>query len=664
MSAKDQEHMDAEPEPERRASSSSSASPFKDHEAAVDQSTSVHGTNSLAKKNRISAVRDADASSAREGQQPGVSRIEALYRVFPRNSPVVWLVYASLAAVSISFSPDQSTTAAYQLYATRTLGNHAKLFGVIGTVEAIINAVSKPFIAKICDIFSRQTAYLLVAIFYTIGFVVAASAVTPGAFAVGRIITEVGQAGFDLVTDIVVADLSPLEWRGVATALTSAPYIVLPWVGNLIQARLNRPDRPEGWRWGYGMFAIMAPVCVAPIILVLTFADRKARKAGELSFASSRLEMQRAQEQQTVQVRRDPLKERFAQLIELCRQMDLVGLFLLALSFALILVPFSIYKDADKQWRNPSIIAMFVCGGIILGMFVAWEVLLASHPVMNKRVWYNRTFLLAVTIDIFYFMGGNLRSTYYGTFVLVGTNLSTTNWGYVVNALSTAGLSLFGLLAGLYLRFFHRYKLLQIGGLVIRIVAMGLYLYGRNGNLTTMVVAWSQILNSLGGACSVVGTRVASQASVPHQDLASIIAQLGLWTRLGGAIGTAISAGIWTGTLPDELQKINLTAAQRNRIYASPTTVKTTYAWNTPLRNQINAAFSNTMKPILITSLVLAFIPLAAGAVMPNYYLGKTQNVVDGTDNSGRVIESADENPNADINKKKSIFARFAWGKK
>lgn len=137
MSAKAQEHH--KPESEPRVSSSSNNSPFKDDEAAVEQSTSVHGTSLMAKKDRVSAVRDADASSAREGQQEGVSRIEALYRVFPRNHPVVWSLYASLAAVTICFSLDQSTTAAYQLYATNTLGNHGTLFGIIATVEAIIS---------------------------------------------------------------------------------------------------------------------------------------------------------------------------------------------------------------------------------------------------------------------------------------------------------------------------------------------------------------------------------------------------------------------------------------------------------------------------------------------------------------------------------------------
>lgn len=137
MSAKVQEHI--KPESEPRASSSSGTWPSKDDDGAVDKSASVHGPSSLAKKDRVSAVRDADASSAHEGQQAGVSRIEALYRVFPRNHPVVWCLYASLAAVTICFSLDQSTTAAYQLYATNTLGNHGQLFGIIATVESIIS---------------------------------------------------------------------------------------------------------------------------------------------------------------------------------------------------------------------------------------------------------------------------------------------------------------------------------------------------------------------------------------------------------------------------------------------------------------------------------------------------------------------------------------------
>ena len=58
-------------------------------------------------------------------------------------------------------------------------------------------------------------------------------------------------------------------------------------------------------------------------------------------------------------------------------------------------------------------------------------------------------------------------------------------------------------------------------------------------------LVWTQILISLGGAFSVVGSRVATQASVPHQDMATVIALLALWTRIGGAIGSAIATAIW-----------------------------------------------------------------------------------------------------------------------
>lgn len=57
------------------------------------------------------------------------------------------------------------------------------------------------------------------------------------------------------------------------------------------------------------------------------------------------------------------------------------------------------------------------------------------------------------------------------------------------------------------------------------------------------------IPSQLGGAFSVVGSRVASQASVPHQDMAQVIALLSLWTSLGGSLGTSIAAAVWTYVL-------------------------------------------------------------------------------------------------------------------
>lgn len=61
---------------------------------------------------------------------------------------------------------------------------------------------------------------------------------------------------------------------------------------------------------------------------------------------------------------------------------------------------------------------MFVVGGVLLAFFVIYEMKLAQHPLMPRRV-LNRTFLCCVIIDVFYFLSGNLRSTFFASWVYV-----------------------------------------------------------------------------------------------------------------------------------------------------------------------------------------------------------------------------------------------------
>lgn len=281
---------------------------------------------------------------------------------------------------------------------------------------------------------------------------------------------------------------------------------------------------------------------------------------------------------------------------------------------------------------------MLICGFVILVAFIFWEIKLAHFPLLNKRVWHNKTFICAVIIDIFYMMSGTVRSTYYTTWVYVIKPWSNYNWGNFV-AITTVTLTLFGLLAGLYHRVFHRYKILQLSGLSIRLIGLGITYWAVGRNATTAALVMSQILGAVGGAFSVVGTRVASQASVPHQDLASIISQLSLWSKLGSSVGAAIASSMYTQTYMDNLLAEGLTPQQAAVFYGSGTKARTRFAWKTAEREAGIRAFTKTVRPMFLTGLCISFIPLLAGLMMPNYYLGKTQNIVDGTTNGGVVIE-------------------------
>lgn len=83
------------------------------------------------------------------------------------------------------------TTYVYLSFATSSFGEHS-LLGTIQTADSIISTVCLPFIAKLADITSRPTAFLVVLAFYTVGLILIAASNTVNTVAAGQIIYTVG----------------------------------------------------------------------------------------------------------------------------------------------------------------------------------------------------------------------------------------------------------------------------------------------------------------------------------------------------------------------------------------------------------------------------------------------------------------------------------------
>jgi hypothetical protein len=309
---------------------------------------------------------------------------------------------------------------------------------------------------------------------------------------------------------------------------------------------------------------------------------------------------------------------------------------------------------------------MIAVGGALLILFFIYEWLWAAKPIMTRRIFKNRTFQLAVTLDIFYFMSGSLRSLYYSSYVYVIKDWTSVEWGYF-NNISTFCLTLFGISAGLVLRYTHRYKMLQIGGNCIRLIAMGLTFWARGPNASTGALVSAQVLNSLGGACSVVGTRVASQASVPHEDLAQVIALLSLWTRLGGSVGSAISAAIWQGTIRGYMREEGVPEARIQPIYGRFISARS-LPIDDPIRQAVSRAADRAMYPITLAALCISVLPLLASLFMKNYYLGARHNAVEDRGVDGRMVEGEGDlsDPTADPHAPRTaapVAPQGFWGK-
>jgi len=128
-----------------------------------------------------------------------------------------------------------------------------------------------------------------------------------------------------------------------------------------------------------------------------------------------------------------------------------------------------------------------------------------------------------------------------------------------------------------------------------------------------------------------VGSRVAAQASVPHRDLASVIALLSLWTQLGGSVGSAVATRVWTSTMPANLARNlpDLSPDEILKLYGSVSEIHS-YPYDHPIRQGAIRAYEETAGPLWLFALITSVLPVIAALFLPNYYLGDAHNAVEG----------------------------------
>ncbi|KAG1768050.1 MFS general substrate transporter [Suillus placidus] len=570
--------------------------------------------------------------AAEQDAHAGVKKVEAAQRVYGRYSR--WCLFVGLGLASYIYSLDASTTYAYLTFATSFFGEHS-LISSITVAQSLIVAVGKPVIAKVADVSSRGNAYVSVLFFYVLGYTVIASAPDVSTIAGGIVLYAVGYTGLQLLTQIIIADITTLAWRGLVVSLVSAPFLVNAFIGSNISSAVLEHI---GWRWGYGMFAILVPVSLAPLIVTLMWAERKAKKLALLDSPKPRSRSNSSQPSL-------PHGSMMARFLRSAEQLDLVGLVLLGFAVSLTLLPLTISQTVKGHWKNSSIIAMLAMGVVLLAVFAVWDLRYASKPVIAPRFVRNRSVVCAASIGFFDFMSFYLTFTYLYSFVLVVKPWSLVNATYFIQTQSVA-LTFFGILAGLSMRFLHRYKYVLVIGLVVRLAGVAMMIHSRGANASDAELVWTQILQGFGGGFAAVSSQVGAQASVPHADVAIITAVVLLVTEIGGAVGNACAGAIWSNTMPVNLEKYLpwLTDEQRAELYGS-ITLAASYPRGDPVREGVINAYDDTMKIMVTAATALSVVPVLLALAMPNWYLGDQQNAIDAADLTGRsVLEDDAEN--------------------
>lgn len=479
--------------------------------------------------------------------------------------------------------------------------------------------------AKLADVVGRAEAFIAVTVLYCVGYIVIASAKDVGTIAAGQVVYSFGYTGLQMLQQIVIADATSLRYRGLVSGLISAPFILNNFVAGLIAQRIL-----PNWRWGYGMFAILVPVSLAPIIVTLLWAQWKAR-----SLRGPRVKP----------VRTGAWYTRWARaLLRGAIDMDLLGLLLIAASLALILLPLGLAPKASRGWHTPSMLAMIIIGAILFPIMLVFEWKVPNKPVIPMR-WLRRGPILgACLIGFFDFVSFYLQYTYLYSYVYVTQNWSYANLTYF-SATQSLALTIFGIVAGIIMWATRRFKWMLFAGLLIRLLGVGLMIHARSPSGNTASLVMCQVLQGLGGGFAAISIQVSAQAAVAHVDVATVTAMVLLITEVGNSVGSAVATEVWSTYMPRQLALHVPTTNQTllDDLFGSITQIAL-YPEGDPIREGAIAAYQNIMYRLVLGAVIVAiFPPIFCLLFTRDIKLSRAQNALDGKDTEGRQTDEPND---------------------
>ncbi|KAI9053936.1 hypothetical protein LZ554_002880 [Drepanopeziza brunnea f. sp. 'monogermtubi'] len=378
-------------------------------------------------------------------------------------------------------------------------------------VSAIMNGVLRLPIAKLLDLWGRAEGNV-------------------ETYAAAQVCYAVGFGGISLTMNVVIADISSLKNRALAISVASSPYIATTIIGPRLSQTIYQT---VGFRWAFGLFAVLTPMFAAPIFGMLFTNQLKAKQIGVLSSGPTRRSW----------------KEAFVHHAE---EFDAYGVFFLSAGLVLFLLPFSITGYADNSWTSPSIVSLIFFGVILLVIFGFWERFYATKPFIPYHLLCDRTVIGASLLCATRFVAYFCWDGYFTSYLQVVNGLSISKAGYIGNIFSI-GACLMSLVTGYLIRVTGRFKWIAWIAMPIELVGGASMIYFRQPYQNIAYVVGCQVFIAIAGGALVICEQMAVMAVVEHAQIAAILALLGLVSNIGGAVGSSVSGAIWTNTLPGAL---------------------------------------------------------------------------------------------------------------
>jgi MFS family permease len=480
----------------------------------------------------------------------------------------------------VSFTSSSSST--LSPYVTSSFQQHS-LTALTSVISSIVAGIWKLPYAKIMNIWGRPFALCIGVTCYVLGLILMASCNNVKTYCAANTFFYTGYNSIDFSMTVFIADTSKLKNRGFFVGYAASPWLITTWIYGYAVNSVIAPGG-IGWRWCFGIFAILAPFVCAPLIAMFYINEAKARRQGLIPARTDR--------------------GTFGQkLMYYAKEFDVIGLLILATGLALFLLSFNLYSLQTDQWKSPMIICFIVFGGLLIIAFGLWEKWGAPVTFIPWPLLKNRTVIFTYTMAGSLYIGWYIWDSYFYSLLRVMFNQTVPHATYIAN-IYTMGSCFISLVYGVCLRYYGKLKMYSLfWGVPLTILGVGLMIKFRQPDENIGYIVMCMIFIAFGGGVLVISEQTTLMAVSKQQDFPALLAVESMIIAIGSAIGSTIAGAIWTGIFPVRLmQNLPADALESFASIYGDIDVQTSYAVGTPTRDAINLSYGQTQRYMLIAA--------------------------------------------------------------
>ncbi|KAL6897578.1 major facilitator superfamily domain-containing protein [Trichoderma evansii] len=382
-----------------------------------------------------------------------------------------------------------------------------------GTGFLLCATVFQPNFVSFSNIFGRRPVFIIAIIFFFVGAVVAGVSKKVGQLLVGRCIQGIGGGGISAITEVLIADLVPMRYRGQYYGLMNAMWSVGSVTGPIIGGAFAGD---ASWRW---IFYINFPFIGIGIFCVVVFMN--------LHFIPT-------------------------SLAEKLRRIDYIGSIIFIASTTSFLIPLT-WGGVLYSWDSWRTLVPLILGIAGIALFVVYEAFISHNPIIPIELFNNRTAGVSYFSSalsgllvwcIVYYMPLYFQAVKEYTPVLTGVCLFP----------QTFTVAPAGALAGAIITKTGRYRWSTWSGWALATLGLGLLCILRPG---TNIPGWIflNLVSGIGLGFLFPSVATAIQAATAPENVPMALALFSFFRSLGQAVGVAIGGVVFQNRMVANLLK-------------------------------------------------------------------------------------------------------------